>query len=63
LKAAGSFLLSAALILAGVTPQALARDIPEWGHEAVKVLFVHQAAQTAQPGMRIAPPQLGPNLG
>jgi hypothetical protein len=63
LKAAGSFLLSAALIMGGVTPQALAHDIPQWGHEAVKVLFVHQAAQTAQPAVRVAPPQLGPRLG
>ena len=31
LKAAGSFLLSAALILVGVTPQALAHDIPAVG--------------------------------
>jgi hypothetical protein len=63
LKAAGSFLLSAALILGGVTPQALAHDIPEWGREAVKVLVVHDAAQAAQPSVRVAPPQLGPRLG
>jgi hypothetical protein len=63
LKAAGGFLLSAALILGGVTPQALAHDIPVWGHEAVKVLFVHHAAQTAQPAVRVTPPQLGPHLG
>ena len=63
LKATGTFLLSAALILGGVTPQALAHDVPQWGHEAVKVLFVHHAAQTAQPAMRVAPPQLGPRLG
>jgi hypothetical protein len=56
LKWVGGFLLSAALITAGVTPQALA-------HEAVKVVFVHQAAQTAQPSVRVAPPQLGPRLG
>jgi hypothetical protein len=63
LKAAGSFLLSAALIMGGITPQALAHDIPVWGHEAVKVLFVHHAAQTAQPAVRVAPPELGPRLG
>jgi hypothetical protein len=63
LKAARSFLVSAALILAGVTPQALAHDVPQWGHEAVKVLFVHHAAQTAQPAVRIAPPDADPHLG
>jgi hypothetical protein len=63
LKAAGGFLLSAALILGGVTPQALAHDVPAWGHEAVKVLFVHHAAQTAQPALRVGPPQPGLHLG
>jgi hypothetical protein len=63
LKAAGSFLLSAALILGGVTPQVLAHDVPQWGHEAVKVLFVHHAAQAAQPDVRIAPPDIGPHPG
>jgi hypothetical protein len=63
LKAVGSLLLNAALILGGVTPQALAHDIPSWGHEAVKVLFVHDAAQSAQPAVRVAPPELGPTLG
>lgn len=63
LKSTQKFLLSTALILAGLTPQAVAHDIPGWGHEAVKVLFVHHAAQTAQPTMRVAPPQLGPRLG
>ena len=61
LKAVQGFLLSAVLIVAGVTPQALAHDVPQWGHEVVKVLFVHHAAQTAQPTVRVAPPQLGPN--
>jgi hypothetical protein len=56
LKAAAGFLLSAALIVGGVTPEALA-------HEVVKVVFVHHAAQTAQPAVRVAPPQLGPQLG
>jgi hypothetical protein len=56
LKQVGGFLLSASLILAGITPQALA-------HEAVKVVFVHLAAQTAQPAVRVAPPQLGAQPG
>ncbi len=63
LKAAQGFLLSAALIMVGITPQALAHDVPQWGHEAVKVLFTHHAAQAAQPTLRVAPPQLGPKLG
>lgn len=63
LKAVGGFLLSASLIMVGATPQAMAHDMPEWGHEAVKVLLVHHAGQTAQPSVRIAPPQLGPELG
>lgn len=63
LKQVGVFLLSATLIMVGVTPQALAHDIPGIGHEVVKVVFVHQAAHTAQPALRVAPPQLGPQLG
>jgi hypothetical protein len=63
LKRVGGFLLTASLILAGVSPQALAHDVPVWAHEAVKVIIVHQAAQTAQPAVSVAPPQLGPQLG
>jgi hypothetical protein len=63
LKAVGGFLLSASIILVGMTPQAMAHDIPEWGHEAINVLLVHHAGQAAQPSVRIAPPQLGPELG
>lgn len=63
LKAVGNFLLGAVLIMAGVTQPALAHDIPEWGHEAVNVVLVHHAAQTAQPAVRIAPPQAGPHVG
>jgi hypothetical protein len=63
LKAVGGFLLSASLIMVGATPQAMAHDIPELGHEAVKVLLVHHAGQTAQPSVRMAPPRLGPELG
>ena len=63
LKKVGGFLLSAALILTGVSPQALAHDVPVWAHEAVKVVFVHQAAQTAQPAVSVAPAQLGPQVG
>ena len=63
LKAVGGFLLSASLIMVGVTPQAMAHDMPEWGHEAVNVLLVHHAGQTAQPALRMAPPRLGAELG
>jgi hypothetical protein len=63
LKHVAGFLLSASLIMVGVTPQAMAHDMPEWGHEAVNVLLVHHAGQTAQPGVRMAPPQLGAELG
>ena len=49
--------------MVGVTPQAMAHDMPAWGHEAVNVVFVHHAGQTAQPAVRVAPPQLGAQLG
>ena len=63
LKWAAGFLFSAALITIGLTPEAVAHDIPAAVHEAVSVAFVHQAAQTAQPSVRVAPPQLGAHLG
>lgn len=59
LKAASGFLVSVALIMGGVTAPAVAHDM----QEAVNVVFVHHAAQTAQPTVRVAPPQLGPTLG
>jgi hypothetical protein len=63
LKQVGGFLFGAALIMVGVTQPALAHAAPVLLHEAVKVVFVHQAAQAAQPSVRVAPPQLGPRLG
>jgi hypothetical protein len=63
LKHVAGFLLSASLIMVGVTPEAMAHDMPEWGHEAVNVLLVHHAGQAAQPAVRMAPPHLGAELG
>ena len=60
-KVAG-LLLTLTLTMAGAGPHDVARHIPEWGHEAVKVLVVHQVAQTAQPQVKVAPPRLGPRL-
>lgn len=63
LKHVGGFLLSASLIMVGVTPQAMAHDMPAWGHEAVNLVLVHHAGQAALPAVRMAPPQLGAELG
>jgi hypothetical protein len=63
LKWTAGFLFSAALITIGLTPEAVAHDVPAAVREAVSVVFVHQAAHTAQPTVRIAPPQLGAHLG
>ena len=63
LRHVGNFLVAAALISVGVTTQAAAHDMSAAVHEAVSVVFVHQAAHTAQPTMRVAPPQVGPQLG
>jgi hypothetical protein len=63
LKAAAGFLFSAALISIGLTQQAVAHDLTVAVHEAVSVAFVVQAAHTAQPTVRVAPPQLGAHLG
>jgi hypothetical protein len=63
LKWAASFLFSAALITIGLTQQAVAHDLSAAAHEAVSVAFVHQAAHTAQPTVRVAPPRLGAHLG
>ena len=63
LKRAAGFLFSAALISIGLTQPAVAHDLTVAVHEAVSVAFVHQAAHTAQPTVRVAPPQLGTHLG
>jgi hypothetical protein len=63
LKWTAGFLFGAALITIGLTQQAVAHDLSAAVHEAVSVAFVHQAAHTAQPTVRVAPPQLGPHLG
>jgi hypothetical protein len=60
-KAAG-LLLTLTLTMAGAGPHDVARHIPEWGREAVKVLMVHHVAQTAQPTARIIPPRAGPRM-
>lgn len=60
-KAAG-LLLTLILTMAGAGPHDVAQHIPEWGREAVKVLMVHQVAQTAQPTARITPPRAGPRM-
>jgi hypothetical protein len=63
LKKAAGFLFSAALISIGLTQQAVAHDLSAAAHEAVSIVFVHQAAHTAQPTVRVAPPQAGAHLG
>jgi hypothetical protein len=55
-------LLTLLLTMAGVGPRDVAQHMSEWGHEAVKVLVVHHAAETAQPEARLAPPRLGPRV-
>jgi hypothetical protein len=57
-----SLLLTLSLAMAGASPATMRQNVPEWGHEAVKVLIVHHVAETAQPGVSLAPPRLGPRL-
>ena len=57
------FLISVSLALASASPAVMRQNIPEWGHDAVKVLLVHHVAETAQPSVRIAPPRVGPHVG
>jgi hypothetical protein len=52
-------LLTLSLALASASPHDVRQNIPEWGHEAVKVLMIHDIAATAQPGVHVAPPRLG----
>jgi hypothetical protein len=63
LKKVAPVLLTVSLAMAGASPAAMRQNIPEWGHDAVKVLLVHHVAETAQPSVRIAPPHVGPHLG
>jgi hypothetical protein len=60
-KVAG-LMLTLSLTMAGASPATMAQNIPAWGHEAVKVLFVHHIAETAQPQVRVAPPRMGPRV-
>jgi hypothetical protein len=62
LKKLPGLLLTLSLAMAGASPATMQQNIPQWGHEAVKVLVVHHVAETAQPGVRLAPPRLGPQL-
>ena len=55
-------LLSLTLAMGGASPHDMEQHIPEWGHEAVKVLVVHHIAETAQPEVKLAPPRLGPRV-
>jgi hypothetical protein len=55
-------LLSVSLAMAGANPHDVRQNIPDWGHEAVNVLVVHHVAASAQPGVRIAPLRLGPQV-
>jgi len=48
--------------MAGANPHDVRQNIPDWGHEADKVLVVHHVAESAQPSVRIAPPRLGPQV-
>jgi hypothetical protein len=58
-KVAG-VLLTLSLAMAGASPHNMRQNIPEWGHEAVRVLMVHIIAETAQPSVRLTPPRLRP---
>ena len=62
LKAVSGLLLTVGLAMAGAGPSAVHQNMPEWGHEVVNVLFVHQVAHTAAPTVQIAPPRLGPHV-
>jgi hypothetical protein len=66
-KRARSLLLAVANVMLTIvvttSPAAVRQNVPEWGHDVVQVLFVHQIAHTAAPTVSIAPPQVGPRLG
>jgi DNA-binding SARP family transcriptional activator len=55
-------LLTVSLALASASPHDMQQNIPQWGHEAVKVLMVYDIAHTAQPGVQVTPPRLGPRV-
>ena len=57
-----TLLLTVSLALASASPHDMQQNIPQWGHEAVKVLMVFDIAQTAQPGVQVTPPRLGPRV-
>jgi hypothetical protein len=63
LKTIGGVLLAVGLAMAGASPGAVRQNIPEWGHDIVQVLVVHNVAHTAAPTARIAPPRAGPRPG
>ncbi len=60
-KVAG-LMLTLSLAMAATTPGQMRQNIPEWGHDAVKLLLVHNIAEAAQPGVPIALPQPGPQI-
>jgi hypothetical protein len=56
------FLPTLVLGLAAVTPQTAVQNLEVWGHDVVQVMALHQLAATAEPGVRVAPPDAGPQI-
>lgn len=62
LKTVGAFLLPLTVSLVfSAAPQQVAQNVSAWTH-AAQVVIAHELAASAQPGVRIAPPQAGPHL-
>jgi hypothetical protein len=62
LKTVGAFLLPLTVSLVfSAAPQQAAQNVSAWTH-AAQVVIAHELAASAQPGVRIAPPQAGPHL-
>lgn len=63
LAAIPGVLLSVSLAMAAASPGAVRQNVPQWGHDVLRLLVVHHVARTAAPTVRIAPPQAGARLG
>lgn len=55
-------MLTLSLAMASASPSQMSQNIPEWGHDAVRVLFVHNIAEAAQPGVPVTLPRPGPQI-
>jgi RNase P/RNase MRP subunit POP5 len=66
LKKVAAFLPAVALTVGGamlgVGPHQMEQSVSGWAHDAARVVVVYHLAELAQPGVRISPPSVGPQL-